>query len=172
LPTDDLQFNPADPSDLYNLSKALGEALVFSSGVPALVLRLANVYGLDLGSRNFLSSIIRDAISRREVTLRTSLESTKNYVGVHDVVSALLALLSRGTSGTYNLAGRRNFSHREITELLASLTGCSVHVAPTAPTTIAPEISISRVAADIDYAPESVIDALPRLVTAYRRALT
>lgn len=63
-------------------------------------------------------------------------------------------------------------SHCEIAEPLAELTGCSIEVAPGAPTTTAPEVRTERVRAAIDFRPESVVDALPRLVEGYRQALS
>jgi nucleoside-diphosphate-sugar epimerase len=167
---DVLEVDPSDPERLYDTSKALGEALSLASGVPALVLRLANVYGLSLGSANFLSSILQDALGG-QVILRTSLDSTRNYVGIADVVSSLVALLRGAAQGIYNIAGERAVSHREVADALAGLTGCAVAVVDGAPTETAPDISIARVAAAIDYAPESVLDALPRLVDGYRNGL-
>jgi nucleoside-diphosphate-sugar epimerase len=166
-----LELDPTDPDHLYDLSKALGEALGVASGVPTLVLRLANVYGLDLGSSNFLASILRDAVRDGEVTLRTSLDSTRNYVSVGDVVSTIVALMQREAHGTYNVAGSRAVSHREVADRLCELTGCDIQVADGAPTETAPDVSIDRLRATIDYSPESVLDALPRLVDGYRRAL-
>lgn len=168
---DALILEPADPDQLYDLSKAAGEALALSAGVPALVLRLANVHGVDPGSQGFLASVLKDTIRHGAVTLRTSLDSTRNYVGVDDVVAAIVALLRTEARGVYNVAGERAVSHRELTDALAGLTGCQIDVAPGAPTVTSPEISIDRVSAAINYAPESVLDALPRLVEGYRRAL-
>lgn len=170
--SDTPQLDPADPDQLYDVTKAAGEALVLASGAPALVLRLANVYGVDPGSQNFVPSIVRDAIGSGEVTLRSSLDSTRDYVAVEDVVIALLALLEAGARGIYNVAGPGRVSHREIAEALAELTGCSIRVAPGAPTAIAPEVSTDKLRAAIDYRPRSLLDALPGLVEGYRSALS
>src|SRR2546421_6324232 len=124
---DALELDPSDPDHLYDLSKALGEALGRASGVPALVLRLANVYGLDLGSSNLLASILRDAVRNGEVTLCTSLDSTRNYVSVGDVITAIVALMQCKARGTYNVAGDRAVSHREVADRLRELTGCEIH---------------------------------------------
>jgi nucleoside-diphosphate-sugar epimerase len=167
---DPLELVPSDPDQLYDLSKALGEAIVLRCVVPALVVRLANTYGVDVGSTNFLPSILRDALHGGEITLHTSLDSTRNYVGVGDVATAIVALMESGARGTYNIAGERALSHREVTERLRELTGCEVRVADGAPTHTEPEISIDRLRATIDYSPESLLDALPRLTDGYRRA--
>jgi nucleoside-diphosphate-sugar epimerase len=168
--SDALRLDPADPDQLYDASKVAGEALVLASGVPALVLRLANVYGVDPGSQNFLPSIIEAALRDGTATLRSSLDSSRNYVGVTDVATATLGLMDAGARGIYNVAGER-VSHREIAERLTELTGCSIQVDPGAPTAIAPDISIARLRATIEFEPEPLLDALPRLVEEYRRAL-
>ena len=162
---------PADPDHLYDLSKALGEALALSWDGPVLVLRLAHVYGVDLESSGFLPSVLRDAIEHGSVTLRTSLESTRNSVSLDDVVDSVLALSRRGARGIFNIAGPGAVSHRELTEELVALTGCEVHVEDGAPTERAPDISLDRVMHEIGYRPQSVLEALPQLVEGYRKAL-
>jgi len=163
-----LELDPANPDRLYDVSKAMGEALALSSGIPALVLRLAHVFGINPASKNFLPSLLRDAVNRGEVTLQTSLESTRNYVGVDDVARSIVALVRAGATGIFNIAGTRAVSHGELTGRLSEITGCAVRVTEGAPTETAPDISIARVSAAIDYAPEPVLDALPRLVDGYR----
>ena len=81
---------PDDPSYTYNLSKALGEALTLNGPHRGLVIRLSNVFGVDPGSLNFLPSVIEDAL-RGEAVLRTSLESSKDYVAVEDAVDAVVS---------------------------------------------------------------------------------
>lgn len=169
---DPLRLDPADSDQLYDVSKAAGEALVLASGIPALVLRAASVFGVDPGSGNFLPTIIGAALHEGEVTLRSSLDTTRNYVGVDDLVHALLALMDAGARGIVNVSEPRPVSHREIAEPLAELTGCSVAVAPGAPTETAPVVSIDRLRGAIDFRPEPIVDALPRLVEGYRHALS
>ena len=155
--------------DLYDLSKRLGEALALASDGRAVVLRLANVYGVDPGSPNFLASILRDALTHGAVRLRTALDSTRHYVSVDDVVSVIHQVVDRGTEGVYDVAGPRPVSHREVVGELSALTGCTVDVAGSAPTETAPELGP---APPVDHDPELILDALPRLVEGYRSALT
>ena len=73
--------NPANPSDLYNISKLAGESLCLTLERPNVrVARLSNVYSPDLHSENFLTSVITDAVRKRHVRLRTSRDSEKDYV--------------------------------------------------------------------------------------------
>ena len=105
--TTDSRARPLDTVDAHvgSVERLLrtavaGEALVLSSGTPALILRLANVYGVDPGSVNFLPSIIGDALRHGRVTLRSSLETTRNYVGIDDALRALLALMRPAHAGS------------------------------------------------------------------------
>jgi nucleoside-diphosphate-sugar epimerase len=169
---DPVEVDPSDPDRLYDLSKLAAESLALASGVPALVLRLANVYGVEPGSPNFLAAVLAGAVRDGRVTLRTTLDSARWYVGVDDAVGALLALLGAGARGIFNVAGERAVTHREVADALTELTGCAIEVAPGARTEVAPAISLERLRAAIDFRPESVLDALPRLVDGYRHALS
>ena len=62
-----------DPDDLYAISKLLGESIGFSSSRPFKVARLSNVYGPDRGSRNFLGSLIEDALATGRIVLESAL---------------------------------------------------------------------------------------------------
>jgi nucleoside-diphosphate-sugar epimerase len=166
-----LSVDPSDPSDLYNLSKLTGEATCLSAGrmlgrAEVRVARLSNVFGADFRSENFLSSILRDAVERRSVTLGTSLESTKDYVWVDDVVHALERIACDGTSSIYNVAAGLNTTHREIVAALQAATGCAISVAPEAPTTTFPVIAIERLRGLTPRPFRPVTDAIPELTRA------
>jgi nucleoside-diphosphate-sugar epimerase len=136
---------PADPDDLYNISKLMGEAACLGSGLSnARVARLSNVFGADLESQNFLTSVLSDATQRKAVHLRTSLQSEKDYVWIGDVVRALEAIAREGTEPITNVAYGRNTTHCEILEAVAAATGATVSVAPEAPTVRFLEIATQR----------------------------
>lgn len=136
---------PANPDHLYNISKLMGESVCLGSGrANVRVARLSNVFGRDLASENFLTSVLREATSTGRVTLRTSLASEKDYVWVGDVVRALEAIAVRGQAPITNVAYGRNTTHGAIMEALAALVGIEVSVAPGAPTIGFPEIATAR----------------------------
>lgn len=161
-----LMVTPSDPDDLYNSSKLMGEAVVLAAG--GQVARLSNVYGQDFRSSNFLTSLIGDAVDTGHVTLRTSLESAKDYVHVDQVVSALLDIARKGRQRIYNVASGRSTTHRAIMERLCASTGCTVDVVQDAPCMTFPPITIARLQSEFPFAPVSVLDDVNWLVDAFR----
>jgi nucleoside-diphosphate-sugar epimerase len=164
-----IHADPSDADGLYNLSKALGEALGLHGGRPVRVARLSNVYGRDWGSNNFLSGIIKTALRERVVTLQTSPESAKDYVSVDDVVDLLIRLGAAGAWRVYNVASGRNVTHAELLRRLRELTGCEVQASDRAPAVVFPPISIARARDEFGFSPACILDELPRLVEDYER---
>jgi len=160
--TDELRFNPADFEDIYTLSKATGEAVVLALGARGRVARISNVYGVQRES--FLGTIIQEALNEGSITLRSSLESVRDYISVDDLAPLLVRIATSGCQQIYNVGGGENITNREVTAAIAALTGCSVSVVPGAPTTGFARIDCGRVREEFGFAPARVLDDLPRLV--------
>jgi nucleoside-diphosphate-sugar epimerase len=165
---DSLQFAPLDLSDLYNLSKAMGESLALASGKKVRIVRLSNVYGHDLNSENFLSAIIKEALLNRKVVLQTAADSEKDYVSIDDVVEALINIASSGKHRIYNLASGTNVSNRQLMERIGELTGCETEFAPQAPRIGFPLINIERLRAEFDFQPADLLADMGPLVESYK----
>ena len=163
-----LRFAPQNPSDLYNISKAMGEAITLNCGRHTRVARISNAYGGDFSSDNFLSTIIRDAVTGRKIVLQTSAASAKDYVSVDDVVNGLIDIASRGREQIYNLASGVNVTNGQLVESLRSLTKCTVEFSPAAPTVSFPRISIERLQTEFNFTPSPVLGELARLVDLYK----
>jgi len=161
--TDELRFNPADFEDIYTLSKATGEAVVLALGPKGRVARISNVYGVEQRD-SFLGSIIREAIREGTITLRSSLESERDYISIDDLVPLLVRIATNGRQQIYNIGGGENITNREVTATISALTGCSVSVVPGAPTTGFARIDCSRVEEEFGFTAARVLDDLPRLV--------
>jgi len=160
-----LRVNPCDPSDLYNLSKLTGEAtcLAFASN-RVRIAKLSNVYGAGMDAANFLPSLIQDAVMRGRILLQTSLESVKDYVWIRDVVEVLPKIALSGDRRLYNVAEGRNVSTNQIVERLKRLTGCTIDVAPNAPTVAFPQILTDRVRAEFGFSPVPVEKVIEEMV--------
>ena len=156
------------PLDVYNASKLAGESLVLNCGRPGRVVRMSNVYGDDFSSDNFLSTIIRDAITSRKVVLQTAPDSAKDYVSVHNVVDGLIEIATRGKERLYNLASGVNITNDQLTKALRNLTGCTVDYSPSAPSVIFPPIDTDRLRAEFDLQMSHVLDDMPQLIESYR----
>ena len=104
-----------DRSDLYNLSKLLGEALVLQDQrIGCRVVRLSNVVGLGQPSSTFIGSLLRDARSGALVTIQQSPDSVKDYVALNDVLRLLPLIAEKGRQRLYNLGGGCDTSHAQV----------------------------------------------------------
>lgn len=140
-----LLLNPLDPSDLYNISKAMGESICLSSSRKTRIARLSNVYGKGSSPDNFLAQIIRESMKSKKLLLHTALESEKDYIHVDEAIDLLIGIMLGGREKIYNVASGFNTSHAEISKRLTNITGCKVEVAGDAPIVRFPEISTERI---------------------------
>jgi nucleoside-diphosphate-sugar epimerase len=167
-----LYADPSDASDLYNLSKMTGESICLSSGRSSVnIVRLSNVYGLDLQSENFLPSIIRDAISKKIIVFETDLLSEKDYVNVKDVVEVVPQIAISSKHKIYNVASGENVSNGDLANLLMEKIDCDMEVKPGAKQIVHPRIDIERVRKDFGFSPSSILMCLPGLIDEYRKEL-
>lgn len=167
--TQRIAVDPSDPDHLYNISKLMGESACLGSGIAsARVARLSNVFGDDLTSANFLSSVMKDALQTGQVHLRSSLSSAKDYVAVNDVVRGLEAIGRRGVAPITNVAFGRNTTHEELLAAISRATGAVVTVEPGAPTLRFPEIETATLDAILPGPRQSVLAHIPALVEAFQ----
>lgn len=105
----------SDPSDLYNLSKLLGEALVLQDPRPGLkVARLSNVVGPGQPASTFVGALLEEARAGGVVTIQQPADMAKDYVALADVVRLLPLMAEQGQQRLYNLGSGRNTSHAEV----------------------------------------------------------
>ena len=108
-----------DSSDLYNLSKLLGEALVLQDSRPGFkVVRLSNVVGPGQPTSTFLGALLKESRSNGHVTIQESPHIAKDYVALEDVVRLLPLIAIHGQERLYNLGRGRNTSHLEVSAWL------------------------------------------------------
>ena len=157
-----LSIRPEDPGDLYNASKLLGESLCFAASPKTRIVRLANVYGFDPDSENFLASVLRDSARHGEVRLHSALDSNKDYIAIEDVVDALIGVSTSARARLYNVASGRNVTHREIADVLRGL-GVRVSIDPAAPVVADPIVRIERIAEEFRFVARPLLPAIPKL---------
>jgi nucleoside-diphosphate-sugar epimerase len=163
--------DPKSASDLFNVSKLMGESLCLARSGPIRIARPSNVYGPDWLSENFLMSITRSAAEHGEVVFRTAPESSKDYISISDAAPLLLDLAERGTQSIYNVASGISTSNEMIAAVLRRV-GIRVRYDDKAPIVGFPIIDISRVRDEFAFAPRSVVDDLPSLIESYRSRKT
>ncbi len=158
-----LSCRPADPSDLYNLSKLTGEALCLTDPRPTTrVVRLSNVFATDPGADTFLGQVLAEGRATGRVLLRQGAESEKDYVSLDDVVHLLPAIARHGRHRIYNLAAGTNVSHRQIADALRDRFGWEIAFAPDAPAVRFPPMEITRLNAEF---PPPLTNLLEHLAT-------
>lgn len=159
-----LRLDPQNPSDLYDLSKAMGESLALTTAPSSRVARLSNVYGFDAQSPTFLSEVVRSAVRDRRVVMQTSPESAKDYIDIDSAADTLLAIAQRGRQRVYNVASGHNVTNARIAAELQRLTDCEVSWTSNAPTVTFPTISVDRTQRELGASARSLIESLPALV--------
>lgn len=157
-----LPMQTQDPSDLYNLSKLMGESLCLTGGRTGVrVARLSNVVGgEDRDSGNFLPSLVREARGGR-IVLQTAPDSVKDYIHIDDVAELLPRIATQGRERLYNVASGLQTRHVQWTAQLQAQTGCAVEVAPGAPTVSFTPIDITRIRTEFAFTPRPLLSALP-----------
>lgn len=167
--TADLTVNPAEPGDLYNLSKLMGEAACLTIARPEVrVARLSNVFGHDPQSDNFLNALIRDALTTGRIVLRSDPRSAKDYIAVEDVAVGLARIAVVGSERLYNVAAGVDTATTDILRALQALTGCDVITGAAAPLIGFPPIDVARLRALDCTSGRAVVDAMPNLVARMR----
>jgi nucleoside-diphosphate-sugar epimerase len=166
---DDLvSIDSSNPDDLYGTSKLMGESVALASGRKVRIARLSNVYGADFNSENFLSTMVKDAVSGNEITVRSSPDSAKDYISLNDVVEGLIKITREGKQDIYNLASGVNVSNLQLTQRLSELTNCRITFDPAGATQCFPRINIDRMQSEFRFQPRSILEELETVVESYQ----
>jgi nucleoside-diphosphate-sugar epimerase len=156
---------PADPSDLYNLTKLAGEALCLTDPRPTVrVVRLSNVYGGDMPADTFLGQLLREGSAAGTVRFRQSADSAKDYVSLAQVTRLLPAIATGGGHRLYNLAAAVNTSHAAIAVALHRRFGWHMAFDAGAPTVRFPPIDTTHLTVEFGAALSNLSADLATLV--------
>ncbi|MCX6313030.1 MAG: NAD(P)-dependent oxidoreductase [Bacteroidetes bacterium] len=164
-----LSVNPSDFSDLYNISKLMGEAVCLAIPNEKIrIARLSNVIGNDFESENFLFSLIKEAVDKRVIELGVSSKSEKDYISINDVVQLLLLISSKGKSRIYNVSSGQNVSNEQLVKEIKKYTGCSIRFTDSQQSLNFPLISNERLKSEFDYEVKSVLPDIMSLIENYK----
>ncbi len=165
--TCDIVTNPEDFSDLYNISKIMGESVCLSYKNPKIkIARLSNVIGADFFSDNFLTQILKEAVEKKSVTLKSHPDSAKDYVSIEDVVR-ILPELHAGKHPIYNVAGGENVSTGTLLAELRKSLSFETKGGVELPKFHFPCIDISRLRNEFGFQPASILQKLNQIVKSY-----
>lgn len=118
----------------YTEAKRLGEAMCQAYraqlGIDAVIARIARAYGPTLlpSDSKALSQFIHNALAGRDVTLKSAGMQRFSYLHASDVVSGILYLLFKGSSGeAYNLSDEASDTKLiDLAHMVAEIGGVSV----------------------------------------------
>jgi len=121
------EAQPVDPPSPYAVSKVAAEQLcrLFhrTAGIPAVILRLATVYGPGQARERLIPAAVAAALTGAALPV-TSGEQRRNFLYVDDAVEGIVRAASPQALGeTINLGGRDVVSLREVLETIQALTG-------------------------------------------------
>ena len=149
-----------DVSDLYNLSKLLGESLCVACDRPKVrIVRLSNVIGPGMGDENFVGALIREA-KVGHIRLRTDLNSAKDYVAIDDATMLLRNIAFSGREKIYNVAAGVQVSNGQLTDELCKFYGCTLEIDADAPSFRFPQVNIQKITSEFAFNPSDAIDTL------------
>lgn len=159
-----LPVSSLDPSDLYNISKLMGESLCLSSGKAGVkIARLSNVVGPTMGPENLVSHLIKEARAGK-IRLKTHPASTKDYIFIDDAVRMLRLISMYGRDRIYNVASGVQMEHRQWLAALATVTGCAVEVDESAPFQSFPVINVERIKREYGFEPTPSSEVVRQLL--------
>jgi nucleoside-diphosphate-sugar epimerase len=156
-----IQVYSHNPSDLYNLSKLLGESICFATNRPEVkVARLSNVIGHGLSDTNFVGELIRDA-KLGHVKLKSHVDSAKDYIVIDDVTCLLHNIATRGSERLYNVASGIQITNGELLFELQHFYGCEIETDEMAPLIRFPPICIQKILTEFHFNPSDVKNLFP-----------
>jgi UDP-glucuronate decarboxylase len=124
--------NPIGPRSCYDEGKRVAETLMFDyhwqNKVDIRIVRLFNTYGPFMAENDgrVVSNFILQALRNQPITLYGDGSQTRSFQFVSDLIEALSRMMSQdGFIGPVNIGNPREFTIRELAELVIGLTGSS-----------------------------------------------
>lgn len=161
-----LGLDPADPGQLYDLSKGLGEWLVRHHAAPrAHVLRLADVYADDLDGGSLLEDLIARALEGWSGAVDAAPDAARDYAHVEDVCRAIWAVAESGTRPLYLVGSGETIDNQTLFGLLSERTGVRIEPQRAPEGVIDPTLDVSALEADLGLRPRALSEGLDRVLT-------
>lgn len=161
---DALSVLPAEPDDLYNLSKLIGEALCLTLPRPTTrVVRLSTVVGRRADSHDFIGALLAQGRAEGHLRLQSHWDSAKDYVALEDVLDVLPRIAHAGTRRLYNLASGVNLTHRDVAHALAERAGWWVSSEGQRAPMVFPPIDIGVIRTEFGFRPRDALACISAL---------
>ncbi|MEO6854157.1 MAG: NAD(P)-dependent oxidoreductase [Rhodoferax sp.] len=165
-----LHVNPNDPSDLYNLSKLMGESLCLHGGHAQMkVARLSNIVGLRPDPDIFIDQLLEEGCRTGQVRLRTALASRKDYLYIDDAVDLLIRIALAPETGIFNVASGEAVRNQSVVDALHSHMGFEVSVQPDAPVWDFTPVDMAKTQARFGFVAQPFARYFPHFLQQYRK---
>ncbi|MBI2966883.1 MAG: NAD(P)-dependent oxidoreductase [Bacteroidetes bacterium] len=165
-----LNARSSDMSDLYNLSKLMGEALCFANPDHRIrIARLSNVVGDNFNSGDFLISMIKSAVDTGEINLNLPAGSSKDYIAIGDVTRLLQLIALKGKHRIYNISSGQPLSNRRLVDEIRKHTDCKIRFLNDERELSFPVIENKRIRKEFSFIPRKIIPEIKLLIKKYQK---
>jgi UDP-glucuronate decarboxylase len=125
--------NPIGFRSCYDEGKRCAETLVFDyvrqHKMPAKVVRIFNTYGprMHPNDGRVVSNFVVQALKGENITLYGDGSQTRSFCYVDDLIEAMMRMMATGaeTTGPVNIGNPKEFTIRQLGEIILELTGSS-----------------------------------------------
>ena len=112
------------PLDHYGRNKLRTEAAILAlMPQSSTILRVANIFGYELGRRSFFGIALSELLARKRIVLDVAASVRRDFLHIEDFARTLHDLLLLQTSGTFNLGAGHATEVGEIAEWLIEGAG-------------------------------------------------
>ena len=173
--------NPIGPRGVYDEAKRFAEAMTMayhrSHGLDVRIVRIFNTYGprVRVDDGRAVSNFLHQALLGKPITIYGDGLQTRSFCYVDDEVRGFLALLDSDISGPVNIGNPKEFTVRQLADLVLEVTGSSSEVGYEPlpvddPAQRQPDITLARTR--LGWEPRiELSDGLERTVAWLRRSL-
>ena len=166
-----LCVNPVNLEDLYAISKIAGESLCHQAGRENIkVLRLSNIVGFRKDSDLFIDELLNEIVTRKSLTLKSSLLSNKDYLCIDDAVKAIVAFAESKEAGCFNVASGINISNQMIIDQLMLNFHFELTTLEAAPVIEFMPINVEKIKKTFQFEPTQFSDYFPQFINFYKKS--
>lgn len=106
---------PIVPTNIYGLSKEMGENIVRYFCQNAVVFRLFNVYGPNCNRSYVIPDTIRKLLNNKDkIEMQGTGEERRDFIYINDVIQAIRVAIENDVCGTFNLGTGKTVSIKEV----------------------------------------------------------
>jgi len=122
LDVESKEKDPLLPTNVYGITKMLGESIVKNSGknnnLKYIILRLTNVYG-PRGNEKGPNKIIKNAVKNKKIEIYGG-KQTINFIYIDDVVDLISVLIDKNhiSQEIFNVGSKNNLSINDFSKLV------------------------------------------------------